>query len=157
RPESQVVPSVVNEEDDWPRFTIAEKVVEALKTLLPLKVLLLARSVVDATVIEPPTERACPLMVPRVPVRRLVPMVLLAMTLPLLSNARREDALMPVSQVEPVLVSWVVDALANCVKAVWVEEAVSMKPPFNVWRPVQVFRSPSNVELAAVMVIDPPL
>src|SRR5580693_8351669 len=47
-PVNQVVPRVVSDEDDWLRFTMLENVVEAENKLLPLNVLLFARSVVDA-------------------------------------------------------------------------------------------------------------
>jgi hypothetical protein len=68
RPPNQVVPSVASDVDAFWRLTTLEKVVEALKMLLPLKVLLLVRSVVEETVMEPPTLKAVPLMVPSEPV-----------------------------------------------------------------------------------------
>ena len=57
-------------------------VVEARKRLAPLKVLLLVRRVVLETMSEPPTLKVAPLMVPRDPVKRLVPMDVVATTLP---------------------------------------------------------------------------
>ena len=71
RPVNHVVPSVVSDEEDWLRFTIAEKVVEAENKLLPLNVLLFASKVVDAepTLMEPPALKVTPLTVPRGPVR----------------------------------------------------------------------------------------
>jgi len=89
------------------------EVVALVKVLLPLKVLLLAKSVVEATVTEPPTESVCPLMVPRVPVKRLVPKVEVATSLPVLSKAKREDAVTPVNQTELVAVKSEVDALVK--------------------------------------------
>jgi hypothetical protein len=58
--------------------------VAAAKTFLPEKVLLSVRRVEDApvTVIELPTVKLVPLIVPREPVRRLVPMEVVAMTRP---------------------------------------------------------------------------
>ena len=53
RLENQTEPRVVSEEEDWLRFTMLEKVVEALKKLLPEKVLLLERRVEDAAVSVP--------------------------------------------------------------------------------------------------------
>jgi len=47
-PESQTEPKVAREVEAFWKFTTLVKVVEALKRLLPLKVLLLARRVVDA-------------------------------------------------------------------------------------------------------------
>ena len=70
-----------------------ENVVDAENRLLPLKVLLLASSVDEAAVIvmEPPAESEMPLMVPRAPVRRLVPTEVEATSLPVLS-ARQPHA-----------------------------------------------------------------
>ena len=71
RLENQTEPRVVSELDDWVRFTMLENVVEALKKLLPLKVLLLERSVEEAAVMValPFALTGVPLMVARVPVR----------------------------------------------------------------------------------------
>jgi len=91
----------------------AARVVLPVKLLVPEKVLLLAKSVVEATVTEPPTESVCPLMVPRVPVKRLVPKVEVATSLPVLSKAKREDAVTPVNQTELVAVKSEVDALVK--------------------------------------------
>src|SRR6185312_6535193 len=87
----QRLPKVASEVDAFEMFT-NENVVEAAKTLLPLNVLLLASSVEDAAVMvtEPPAFRPVPLIVPRVPLRRLVPIVVVAITLPLASEARSE-------------------------------------------------------------------
>ena len=64
-----------------------------LKMLLPLKVLLFERSVDEAavTVMEPPTLSDEPLMVPRVPVRRLVPMDEVETTFPVASVPRSDE------------------------------------------------------------------
>ena len=53
-----------------------------VKLLVPENVLLLARSVVDAepTVMEPPTFKVVPLIVPSGPVRRFVPIEVEAMS-----------------------------------------------------------------------------
>ena len=68
----------------------------------PEKVLLLARRVEEAAeiVIEPPAVRGMVLMVPRVPVRRLVPMEEVAMILPFWSTLKSTLA-NPVSQMVP--------------------------------------------------------
>src|SRR5262249_7256771 len=112
RPEYQTVLKVFSVEEAWPRFTTAEKVVEAEKTLLPENVLLFARSVEEAavTVTEPPALRLCPLIVPNAPVRRFVPIDVVAMTRLLLSIAKSEDAVRPVRYT--VLVAVNCDVLA---------------------------------------------
>ena len=60
---NHAVPKVANVVDAFWMFTTFEKVVDALKRLLPLKVLLLVRSVVEETVMEPPSDTEDPLMV----------------------------------------------------------------------------------------------
>ena len=52
------------------------------KISLPENVLLSPRSVVEATVIVPPREKDTPLMVPKTPVRRFVPMEVVETTWP---------------------------------------------------------------------------
>ena len=71
------------------------------KVLTPVKVLLFASNVDEAaeTVMEPPSATLCPLTVTApLPCRRLLPMVLVAMSLPEASVARSEP-LSPVNQV----------------------------------------------------------
>ena len=118
-----------------PALPLTLPVMVLLKVLLPEKVLLLARSVDDAafTVREPPAVKGLPLIVPRVPVRRLVPMDEVATSLPVLS-VPNSALVRPVNHVVPVVVSWVVDALANWVNAVCVDDALSMYPLVKVWR-----------------------
>ena len=129
RLENQTEPSVMRELDAWLRFTMLENVVDALKKLLPLKVLLFASNVVDAepTVMVLPTLKDVPLMVPKIPVRRLVPILVVAMTLPLTSVARRE--------------------------LVVAERRRSFE---NDSIPLKVLLSPSTVEEAAFTVMEPP-
>ena len=57
----QIVPKVFSVEDAFATL-MREKVLDALKRLLPLQVLLLLRSVVEATMMEPPSETDAPLM-----------------------------------------------------------------------------------------------
>jgi len=82
-PVNQAVVSVESVVDDWFTLMRFENVVDAEKMLLPEKVLLFERRVDDAaeTVIEVPTGKLVPLMVPREPVRRLVPIEVVAMIL----------------------------------------------------------------------------
>jgi hypothetical protein len=68
------------------------KLLFPLKVLAPENVLLLARSVVEATVMELPAVSAVPLMVPRVPVRRLAPIDVVATTWPEAFTPRTELA-----------------------------------------------------------------
>lgn len=75
-----------------------------LNVLAPLNVLLLARSVVEETVMEPPAVNALPLMVPRVPVRRLVPIEVEAMTKPAPLVERREFVMPEKMRLEVVAV-----------------------------------------------------
>ena len=78
-----------------------------------------------------------PFDTPSVPVRRLVPMDVVAMTCPD-AFVERSELVRLVRYVAPVLVSCVVEAFANCVNAVWVLDALSMYPPVKVWRLLQV-------------------
>ena len=131
-------PTVASEVDDWLMLMRLEKVVEALKILFPLKVLLLARRVDDAAVIVyvPFSATVVPLIVARLPERRLVPIVDVAITLPLLSTARIELE-RPVNHAVVSVVS-VVEAFAKEL------------------RPVQVLLLERRVEEAAVTVTEPP-
>ena len=81
---------------------------------------MLASSVEDAAeiVIEAPLLKVVPLIVPNDPVRRLVPIVLDAISLPFWSVARSDDVVRPVNQVLPVKVASVEDAFANDCKPV---------------------------------------
>ena len=78
---------------DQPVVIVPRVEVEFAKMLRPVQVLLFRRRVDDAavTVIDPPTLKDEPLMVPRVPVRRLVPMDEVATTLPVESVPRSDD------------------------------------------------------------------
>ncbi len=68
RLEKYSVPIVAREVDDWLMFTRVENVVDALKRLLPVKVLLFAKRVVEATVMVPPMFNNWPFTVPTAPV-----------------------------------------------------------------------------------------
>lgn len=97
------------------------------------------RRVVDAdpTVIEPPTENGVPLIEPRLPVRRLVPIDVDATTCPVAFTPSKlfESEVMP---------KFVVVAFPNVVL------------PVNAFTPLKVLLLASNVEDAAVMVALPP-
>ncbi len=163
-----------------------ENVVDAENKLFPLNVLLFARSVELAAVIviEPPALRFVPLIEPSVPVNRLVPMVDDEITCLLLSRARSVDAVSAVRNVEPELEKFVVEAAPSVLFPVTLsvpatatlpalsmvvvalppkyavaklEKLVEEALPEKSWRLVQVLRSPSRVEDAAVMVIEEPL
>ncbi len=58
---------------DQPVVILPSVDVEFANVLRPVKVLLLVRRVVEETVMLSPREKLVPLMVPKVPVRRLVP------------------------------------------------------------------------------------
>jgi hypothetical protein len=159
RPLNQVVPRVASVVDDWLRLTVVEKVVDALKRLLPLKVLLFARSVEDAavTVSVPPTLKVEPLIVPSDPVMRLVPIDVVETTLPV-ASVPKSALVRPVKYVEPATVSAVELAY---VAFQLVDQPVVMVPRVEeelakVLRPVKVLLLVRSVEEAAVMVIDPP-
>src|SRR6185312_6583929 len=81
----QMLPKVASDVDAFAMFA-SEKVVDAAKMVLPLKVLLFESSVEEAavTVMEPPALSVVPLTVPSEPVRRFVPIDVVAITLPLL-------------------------------------------------------------------------
>src|ERR1700733_7100126 len=113
-PVNHVVPSVVSDEEDWLRFTMAEKVVEALKRLLPLNVLLLASNVELAAVIvmEPPNETPEPLTVTDEFWSWLFPMVEVATTEPFAFTARRVFARLVIANVVEVAFVKVVFAKA---------------------------------------------
>ena len=137
-PVNHVVPSVVSDEEDWLRFTMAEKVVEALKRLLPLNVLLLASNVELAAVIvmEPPNETPEPFTVTDEFWSWLFPMVEVATTEPFAFTARRVFARLVMANVVEV-------ALVNVVLA-------------KLLVPEKVLLFARSVELAAVMVMEPP-
>lgn len=78
----QMVPKVARVVEEFAKFTVLLNVVDAEKRLLPLKVLLLEKRVVEETVMEPPAERLWPLTVPRIPLKSEVPIVVDAITLP---------------------------------------------------------------------------
>ena len=130
-------------------------VVDARKRLAPLKVLLFARRVVEDTVIDEPTLNAVPLMVPRDPVMRLVPMDEVATTLPVESVPRSDDVRL-VKYVLPDTVSAVDDAN---VAFQLVDQPVVIVPRVEVefakrLRPVQVLLFARRV--VEETVIDPP-
>ena len=112
------------------------KVVEVAfaKMLFPVHVLLFARSVEEAAVmvIAPPLLKVVPLIVPREPVRKLVPIDVVATSLPVLSVLKRE-LVSAVNQVVPELV--------NC-------EVVAL---VKFWSVFHVFVSPRSVVDATVM------
>ena len=69
-----------------------------------------------------------------VPERRFAPMEVVAVGLPLESNAKIEEAA-PLRRFQPM----VVEALESWVKPVKVEEACEIRPDWNVWRALQMF------------------
>ena len=79
---NHAVPKVLSVEEAFCMFTSVEKVVEALKMLLPEKVLLLVRSVVEETVMEPPSDTEEPLMVSEEFWSWLLPIVVVEVTRP---------------------------------------------------------------------------
>jgi hypothetical protein len=127
-------PLVLTASKEFARPVIAkEEEVAAPKTFLPEKVLLSERSVEDAPliVIDDPTLKGVPLIVPREPVRRLVPIDEVAITFPL-ASVERIALEMPENQVVPSVVR-VLEAFAKD------------------WSPVQLFA------LARLMMRLPPL
>jgi hypothetical protein len=135
---SQTEPKVARLVEALPMFTRVEKVVDAEKKLLPENVLLFASKVEEAAVIvkEPPAVIGVVLIVASVPVRRLVPIVEVAMTFPFWSTARTAEA-RPESHV------------VLSVASVEVELE-------KVLRPVHVLLLESRVEDAALTVMLPP-
>ena len=133
-----MVPSVVREDDDWLRFTIAENVVEALKRLLPEKVLLFARRVELAAVIvmEPPSDTPEPFTVTDEFCSWLFPIVEVATTEPLALTA------------SSVFVRFVI---AKVVEVAFVKVVL-----VKALLPLKVLLLASNVDDAAVIVKVPP-
>ena len=126
-----------------------------LKLFCPEKVLLLVRSVVEETMSDPPTLKVAPLMVPSVPVMRLVPIEEVATSLPLWSVPRSE-LVIEVRYVLPDTVSAVDDAK---VAFQLVDQPVVIVPRVEVefpkmLRPVQVLLLVRSVVDATVM--EPP-
>ena len=100
-PENHVVPNVPSVVDAFP------------KPLSPLHVLLFASSVEDAAVIvnDPPAVIALLFMVASVPVSRFVPIEEDAISLPVASSARRDEAVTLENHASPATVRPVVEAV----------------------------------------------
>ena len=127
----------------------------------PVQLLELERSVDDAavTVIDPPLLRVVPLMVPRVPERRLVPMDEVAITFPVASVERSAEA-SDERYAEPETVRAVDDAyvVSRLVAQPRVMVARVLVEFENWLRPVHELLFARSVEEAAVIVMsDVPL
>ena len=124
------------------------KLVLPVKELTPEKVLELASKVVEATMIELPrvTEEPLIVMAPD-PCRRLLPMVVVAVSLPL-ASVERSDPVSPVNQVVPRVANVVVE-LAKLLRPVQVlelersvVEATEIEEPAVKVTPLMVPREP---------------